>query len=136
MKKLFVLCSLLFVTKAIFAQSTAFKQNNIWLEKQLNALGKDKDDNAGFRFRDCEASLEIKDKDSGFNMSMGTSLDGIKTVLYTKEKDGYTLKLLPDKFEKNNNSYSFSLKTDDEKLMQEIKRRLEANIAECKKLKK
>ena len=120
-----------------YAQSKALQQNNQWLEKNLNGLvAKDGNDNARFRFDDCDARMEIgvKEKD-GFNlgMNMGCSLSQIDRVSYQKEGDSYNLKLHMKEEEKND-SFSFSLSTADEKLMQEIKKRLETSIAACKSM--
>ncbi len=136
---LFLIVSVFSVSSAL-AQSQTFRQNNLWLEKQLNALThdkKDKSQNPVFSLKDCEADMKIKTNDEGFNfgMSFGTTLDAIERVAYEKEKDNYTLRLIPYKSKENSNQYNFSLATDDEKLVKEIKRRLEANIAECRKMK-
>ncbi|MBD0259071.1 MAG: hypothetical protein ICV83_25410 [Cytophagales bacterium] len=127
----------LLVSLAGYGQSKALQQNNQWLEKNLNGLiAKDGNDNARFRFDDCDARMEIgvKEKD-GFNlgMNMGCSLSQIEKVSYQKAGDSYQLKLHMKEEEKND-SFSFSLSTDDEKLMQEIKKRLETSIAACRSM--
>lgn len=136
---LFLIASAFAVSSAL-AQSQTLEQNNLWLEKQLNTLThdkKDKSQNPVFSLKDCEADMKIKTNDEGFNfgMSFGTTLDAIEKVTYEKEKSNYTLRLVPYKSKENDNQYSFSLATDDENLVREIKRRLEANIAECRKMK-
>jgi hypothetical protein len=123
---------------ASLAQSANFEKNNAWLEKQFNAaLTADDKETVRFNLRGCEAQMEIRvnEKDSNFGFSMGTSLASIQSVAYKKQEGGYRLELLTDKSETNNNSFNFSFGTNDEQLMQEIKQRLEANIAECKKMK-
>ncbi len=139
----FAIISLLAVS-VVSAQSQTFEQNNLWLEKQLNALTQDKKDKSAkpvFRLDGCNADMKIKTNDEGFNfgMSFGTTLDAIKRVDCEKDKGGYTLRLIPlksgDESGEEDGEYSFSLKTDDEKLVKEIKRRLEANMAECRKMK-
>ena len=128
---------LLLVSLVGYGQSKALQQNNQWLEKNLNGLiAKDGNDNARFRFDDCDARMEIgvKEKD-GFNlgMNMGCSLSQIEKVSYQKDGGAYKLKLHMKEEEKND-SFSFSVSTDDEKLMQEIKKRLETSIATCKSM--
>jgi hypothetical protein len=112
-----------------YAQSKALQQNN-------GLVAKDGNDNARFRFDDCDARMEIgvKEKD-GFNlgMNMGCRLSQIDRVSYQKAGDSYNLKLHMKEEEKND-SFSFSLSTGDEKLMQEIKKRLENSIAACKSM--
>jgi Fe-S cluster biogenesis protein NfuA len=132
-------CTFLFLLTAFcgYAQSKALQQNNEWLEKNLNGLiAKDGSDNTRFRFDDCDARMEIevKEKD-GFNlgMNMGCSLSQIEKVSYQKEGNSYKLKLHM-KEEAKNDSFSFSVSTDDEKLMREIKQRLETSIATCKSM--
>jgi hypothetical protein len=137
MKLLFIPAFLLLAAFSGYAQSKAIKQNNQWLEQHLNNLVfKEGSDNARFRFDDCDARMEIgvKEKD-GFNlgMNMGCSLSQIEKVSYQKAGDSYQLKLHMKEEEKND-SFSFSVSTDDEKLMQEIKKRLETSIATCKSM--
>ena len=137
MKILSLTALLLLVTLAGYGQSKALQQNNQWLEKHLNDLvAKDGSDNTRFRFDDCDARMEIgvKEKD-GFNlgMNMGCSLKQIEKVSYRKEGDSYQLKLHMKEEEKND-SFSFSVSTADEKLMQEIEKRLETSIATCKSM--
>ena len=140
---LFLIVSVFSVSSAL-TQSQTFERNNLWLEKQLNALTQDKKDKSSkpvFRFDGCNADMKIKTNDEGFNfgMSFGTTLNAIKRVDCEKAKGGYTLRLIPlksgDESGEEDGEYSFSLKTDDEKLVKEIKHRLEANIAECRKIK-
>ena len=138
MKLLSLTALLLLTTFCGYGQSKALQQNNQWLEKHLNDLTfKEGSDNARFRFDDCDARMEIgvKEKD-GFNlgMNMGCSLNQIEQVSYAKEKEGYQLKLRLKKEESDDNNLSFSLSTTDEKLMQEIKKRLETSIAACKSM--
>jgi hypothetical protein len=135
--KLLSLTFLLLTTLFGYGQSKALQQNNQWLEKNLNGLiAKDGNDNTRFRFDDCDARMEIgvKEKD-GFNlgMNMGCSLSQIEKVSYQKDGGAYKLKLHMKEEEKND-SFSFSVSTDDEKLMQEIKKRLETSIATCKSM--
>jgi len=137
MKLLSLTALLLLTTFCGYGQSKALQQNNQWLEKHLNDLvAKDGNDNARFRFDDCDARMEIgvKEKD-GFNlgMNMGCSLKQIDKVSYQKDGDSYKLKLHMQEAEKND-SFSFSVSTSDEKLMQEIKKRLETSIATCKSM--
>ena len=135
--KFLPLTFLLLVTLASYGQSKALQQNNQWLEKQLNGLmAKEGSDNPRFRFDDCDARMEIgvKEKD-GFNlgMNMGCRLSQIDKVSYQKDGEAYKLKLHMKEEEKND-SFSFSVSTVDEKLMQEIKKRLETSIAACKSM--
>ncbi len=147
MKKVFLTGLFFVAVQAAFSQSASLKQNNQWLEKNLNALVGDKDkskDNVNpvFRFNDCDAKMEIGTKtDGGFNfgMNFGTTLDQIERVSYQKEDKGYKLNLhmKPDKDEKENGGkMDFSLSTSDENMMKEIKKRLETSIAACKSMKK
>jgi hypothetical protein len=137
MKLLSLTLLLLLTTLAGYGQNKALQQNNQWLEKHLNDLvGKEGSDNTRFRFNDCDARMEIgvKEKD-GFNlgMNMGCSLSQIQKVSYQKNGSSYNLKLHM-KEEDKNDSFSFSVTTDDEKLVQEIKKRLETSIAACKSM--
>jgi hypothetical protein len=120
MKVLFLII-LLLTSLSGFSQSKALKGNNQWLEQHLNSLVfKEGSENARFRFDDCDARMEVMAKgDNGFNMGMnfGCTLSQIEKVSYQKKGDAYL---------------SFSLSTTDEKLMQEIKKRLETSIAACK----
>lgn len=136
MKTLFAAAFLLLTALSGHGQTKTLRQNNEWLEQHLNNLVfKEGGDNARFRFDDCDARMEIgvKEKD-GFNMGMnfGCALSQIEQVSYRKEDEGYQLKLRLKKEEADDNNLSFSLATTDEKLMQEIKQRLETSIAACK----
>lgn len=136
MKLLLIPAFLLLTALSGYGQGKALKQNNQWLEQHLNNLVfKEGSDNARFRFDDCDARMEIgvKEKD-GFNMGMnfGCTLSQIEQVSYRKEDAGYQLKLRLKKEENDDDNLSFSLSTTDEKLMQEIKKRLETSIAACK----
>jgi len=142
-KVLFIVFSLLFSTE-LFAQNNLLKQNNTWLEKEVNTLiqkdSKDKDVVA-YSFNDCNANMnfKIKSKDNGMNFGMGfgCTFDEISKVDYKKETDGsYSLLLTLNKKAKDDNNLNFSLNTKDEKQIQEIKKRFEQNIAECRKIKK
>jgi hypothetical protein len=137
MKLLSLTALLLLSTLAGYGQSRALQQNNQWLEKHLNELvAKEGDNSPRFRFDDCDARMEIgvKEKD-GFNlgMNMGCNLNQIEKVSYEKNGSSYNLKLHMKEEEKND-SFSFSLSNADEKLMQEIKKRLETSIAACKSM--
>ncbi len=140
---LFIVFSFLFSTE-LFAQNNLLKQNNAWLEKEVNRLiDKDSKDQdvVAYRFKECNADMnfKIKSKDNGvnFGMGFGCTFDEITTVNYKKETDGsYSLLLTLNKKEKDNNNLNFSLYTKDEKLIQEIKKRFEQNILECRKIKK
>jgi hypothetical protein len=135
MKVQFLIIFLLFISLSGFSQSKALKGNNQWLEHHLNSLVfKEGSENARFRFDDCDARMEVMAKgDNGFNMGMnfGCTLSQIEKVSYQKKGDAYQLNLQMKKEEENDN-LSFSLSTTDEKLMQEIKKRLETSIAACK----
>jgi hypothetical protein len=137
MKLLSLTALLLLVTFAGYGQSKALQQNNQWLEKHLNELvAKEGEDTPRFRFDDCDARMEIgvKEKD-GFNlgMNMGCSLSQIEKVSYHKDGASYKMKLHMKEEEKND-SFSFSFDNADEKLVQEIKKRLETSIAACKSM--
>ncbi len=135
MKPLSLTALLLLVALAGYGQSKSLQQNNQWLEKHLNDLvAKEGENTPRFRFDDCDARMEIgvKEKD-GFNlgMNMGCSLSQIEKVSYQKEGGSYKMKLHMKEEEKND-GFSFSFSNADEKLMQEIKKRLETSIAACK----
>jgi len=135
MKLLSLTALLLLSTFCGYAQSKALQQNNQWLEKHLNDLvAKEGENTPRFRFDDCDARMEIgvKEKD-GFNlgMNMGCSLSQIEKVSYQKSGSTYKMKLHMKEEEKND-GFSFSFSNADEKLMQEIKKRLETSIAACK----
>ena len=137
MKLLSLTALLLLVTLAGYGQSKALQQNNQWLEKHLNELvAKEGEDAPRFRFDDCDARMEIgvKEKD-GFNlgMNMGCSLSQVEKVSYEKSGSSYKMKLHMKEDEKND-GFSFSFSKADEKLMQEIKKRLETSIAACKSM--
>lgn len=136
-----LLTSLLAMTALTgYSQSTALQSNNQWLEQQLNHLTfKEGNDHARFRFDDCDARMEVTAKsDNGFNMgfNFGCALSQIEQVSYSKAKSGsaYQLNLQMKENQKNDN-LSFSLSTSDEKLMEEIKKRLETSIAACRSAK-
>ena len=115
-----------------------------------------------FKFAGCRMAMDVKAEEENFAMGINMSwlLKDIRKVNYKKEKDGtYTL-LLDVPTEKvnmdmgfggnssvsfktsntdknkndndNSNKTSFSLTTKDEKLVQEMVRRFESSIGECK----
>ncbi|MBC7923520.1 MAG: hypothetical protein H7Z75_20775 [Ferruginibacter sp.] len=134
MKSLLILNTFLALTYSLAAQSQTLPQNNQWLEKQLNLLTKDKkDDPSLFRFQDCQAKMEIKTGEEGMNfgMSLACNWNEIKQVSYRKEGGQYKLTFDIQNAGKEVNNFSFSLKTSEEKLVQEIKKRVEQNRQHC-----
>jgi hypothetical protein len=126
------------VSGRALAQNYDFAENQKWLQQQFNTLARGQTEEAGFLFDDCLATLRLKvaSGQGGFlNMDMGTHLAGIQSVSYEKKGAEFLLTILPEKFEQNNNSYQFIFQTKNEKLMQELKQRLEWQIGECKKKK-
>ena len=122
------------LTCSLAAQSQTLPQNNQWLEKRLNQLTQDKkDDPTLFHFRDCQAKMEIKTGEEGmnFSMSLACNWNEIKRVSYQKEGEQYKLTFDIQNEGKEVNNFSFSLKTSDEKLVKEIKRRVEQNRQQC-----
>ena len=141
MKSILLVGLLGLISLPTWAQSTQFQKNNEWLETQLNTLlGPEDKKEVQFRFADCDARMEAKTTGEGtnFSFSVGCQMADIEKVSYKKDGKEYTIQLaLKDKSkDEEMEDISFSLATTDEKMIKEIKRRLEANIAECKSLRK
>jgi hypothetical protein len=135
MKYFWGLIFLCLISGQALAQSYEFSENQKWLQQQFNTLAKSETEGASFIFEDCLATLRLKmaSGQGGFlNMDMGTHLAGIQSVSYEKKSKEFSLTILPEKFAQNNNSFQFTFQTQNEKLMQELKQRLEWQIGQCK----
>jgi hypothetical protein len=130
-------------------------------DKKLEVNGKKS--HPTFKFNACQMLMLIQANDDKFSMNMNISwlLKDVTKVSYKKGDDGnyaIVLNVPPDRMkvdmgfgndnsvsgsfnlgddkkakDKNDNQNSFSLATKDEKLIQEMVKRFESCIAECKK---